>query len=383
MIQFVLGIAVILVIAILVLIFRIQTLVSVMKGNLNERGGLSNRINALMLLVFFLVGIVGFFWYSSVASANYLPHASSEHGVRTDRMFWITMGILTFAFIVTNIFLFFFSYRYQYKENNKAFFYPENHKLEIVWTVIPAIVMASLVFYGWKEWSAITQKEPKGSEVIEVMGKQFAWQARYPGADGKIGEANFKLIDATNEFGMDFKDSASYDDFTPSELHFPKGKPVLLRIRARDVIHSVFLPHFRVKMDAVPGMPTKFWFVPTKSTEEMRDQLGNPAFNYEMACTEVCGKGHFAMRMIVVVDEPEDYEKWKKSQKSWVSNNLDYVTPLAPANMKGLLPAVVAEVKKDTASAPVVAPASVDSTTEVKEKPAAKVAVSTKKKKKK
>src|ERR1700744_6624129 len=119
MIQFVLGIAVILVIAILVLIFRIQTLVSVMQGNNDQKGGLSNRINALMLLVFFLVGIVAFFWYSSVASANYLPHASSEHGVRTDRMFWVTMAILTFAFIVTNIFLGCVADRYQDKENNK------------------------------------------------------------------------------------------------------------------------------------------------------------------------------------------------------------------------------------------------------------------------
>ena len=362
MIKLVLGIAVILVIAILLLIFRIQTLITVMKGPSDQKGGLSNRINALMLLVFFLIGMVAFFWYSSIASANFLPHSSSEHGVRTDRMFWITMAILIFAFIVTNIFLFVFSYRYQYKEGNKAYFYSENHKLEIIWTVIPAIVMASLVFYGWKEWSSITQKEPAGSEVIEIMAKQFAWQVRYPGDDGKLGRYNFKLMDATNEFGMDFNDSSNYDDFVPSELHIPKGKPVLLRIRSRDVIHSVFLPHFRIKMDAVPGMPTKFWFVPTKTTEEMRDQLGNPAFNYELACTEICGKGHFAMRMIVVVDELEDYEKWKKGQKTWVANNLDYVTPLTPVNMKGLLPATD---KKDTANvapqAPLATPAAADS----------------------
>jgi len=362
MIKLVLGIAVVLVIAILLLIFRIQTLVTVMKGEGDEKkGGLSNKINALMLLIFFLIFIVAFFWYSSIVSVNYLPHPSSEHGVRTDRMFWITMAILTFAFIVTNIFLFVFSYLYQYKEGNKALFYPENHKLEIIWTVIPAIVMASLVFYGWKEWSSITQDEPAGSEVIEVMGKQFAWQVRYPGNDGKLGVYNFKLMDATNEFGMDFNDASNYDDFVPSELHMPKGKPVVLRIRARDVIHSVFLPHFRVKMDAVPGMPTKFWFVPTKTTEEMRDQLGNPNFNYELACTEICGKGHFAMRMIVVVDEPEDYEKWKKGQKTWVANNLDYVTPLTPANLKNLLPASVQKDSTAVPQAPVAAPAPADS----------------------
>jgi cytochrome c oxidase subunit 2 len=183
-----------------------------------------------------------------------------------------------------------------------------------------------------QEWNYITTFPAENEcEVIEVMGKQFAWQVRYPGKDNKLGRYKFKAIDATNEFGIDFTDSASFDDFVPRELHLPKGKKVLLRIRARDVIHSVFLPHFRVKMDAVPGMPTRFWFVPTKSTEEMRDITGNPKFNYELACTEICGRGHFAMRFLVVVDEPEDYEAWKASQNRWSEDNADYVKTLVPS----------------------------------------------------
>ena len=132
-----------------------------------------------------------------------------------------------------------------------------------------------------------------------------------------------------------------------------KGKPVLFKIRARDVLHSVFVPHFRLKMDAVPGMPTRFWFVPTKTTAEMREELsqgndpkwaevdpdtGSPKwenFNYELACTEVCGKGHFSMRLIVVVDEPAEYEKWKSEQKSWLSNNPDYLSKV-PSSLKEL-----------------------------------------------
>jgi cytochrome c oxidase subunit 2 len=109
------------------------------------------------------------------------------------------------------------------------------------------------------------------------------------------------------------------------ELHLPVGKEVLLKIRAKDVLHSVFLPHFRVKMDAVPGMPTQFKFKPTMTTQEMRDKLGNQAFNYEMACTEICGRGHFSMRFPVVVDTQEDYEKWKKSQEAWLKQNPDYM----------------------------------------------------------
>ncbi|MFL5730378.1 MAG: cytochrome c oxidase subunit II, partial [Cytophagaceae bacterium] len=304
MIEMILGIAAVLILVILLLIFRIHSLVSIMRGSYLKTAGMSNKVNAFLLLAVFILGLIGFVWITIHSSQYHLPEAASEHGRKTDMMFWITMAILCFAFIVTNIFLFVFSYKYQYEEGRKAYFYPENHKLEVIWTVIPAIVMAILVFYGWKEWSEITRQAPGDSEVIEVMGKQFAWQVRYPGADKKLGTYNYKQIDAFNEFGIDVSDSACYDDFVPKELHMPKGKNVLLRIRARDVLHSVYMPHFRVKMDAVPGMPTKFHFKPLKSTREMRDELGNPEFNYELACAEICGTGHYAMRFIIVVDEP-------------------------------------------------------------------------------
>lgn len=338
MVTTIIIIAAVLILAILFLLLRIQTLISVMRGSYQERVGQSNKVHALLFLIFLVTGIIGFVWITLYSRQYYLPEAVSVHGVRTDRMFWVTMGILSFAFIVTNIFLFVFAYKYQYKEGNKAYFYPENHKLEVVWTVIPAIVMSILVFYGWKEWSAITAPEPKDSEVVEVMGKQFAWQVRYPGPDGQLGAHDFRLIDETNVFGLDFTDESSLDDFTPPEIHIPKGKPVLFKIRARDVLHSVYAPHFRLKMDAVPGMATKFWFVPTKTTRQMRDELGNPNFNYELACAEICGRGHFAMRFLIVVDEPEVYEEWKNSQKTFAALNLDYVKTKVPANLQDRLP---------------------------------------------
>ncbi|TAH25609.1 MAG: cytochrome c oxidase subunit II [Cytophagales bacterium] len=326
------SLAVVLVLAILLLIFRIQTLVKVMKGDYQDTVKPSNGYHALGLVIFMVIGFALFFWYSSVASHHYLPKAVSEHGVKTDLMFWVTMSILCFAFIVTNIFLFAFAYKYQYKKDNKALFYPDNHKLEIVWTVIPAIVMAILVFYGWKEWSEITKEAPKDAVVVEIMGKQFAWQVRYPGKDNSFGAYHFTKIDASNEFGLDFSDKSSYDDFIPSELYIPKGKPVLLRIRARDVLHSVFAPHFRLKMDAVPGMPTKFWFTPTKTTAQIREELGNPDFNYEIACTEVCGRGHFAMRFVIKVVEEAEYEEWYKTQKTFVEMNQEYVLSKATSD---------------------------------------------------
>ena len=167
-----------------------------------------------------------------------------------------------------------------------------------------------------------------------MVAQQFAWTARYPGVkDQALGTVNYTLIDASNEFGLDLRDKNTYDDFKSLELHLPVGREVLLKIRAKDVLHSVYLPHFRVKMDAVPGMITQFKFTPTKTTQQMRDELGNPKFNYEMACAEICGKGHFSMRFPVVVDEPEVYEKWKASQESWLKQNPDYLKRV-PAELR-------------------------------------------------
>lgn len=350
--EIIIGIAIVLVLAILFLIFRIQTMVSVMRGTYQQRVGKSNGINALMLLISMIVGFAAFFWYSGEVTTHYLPRASSEHGLATDRMFWITMGILTFAFVVTNILLFWFAYKYQYREDRKAYFYPENHKLEVIWTTIPAIVMAILVYYGWQEWSKITQPEPPESEVVEIMGRQFNWHVRYPGKDGELGNYHYKLIDATNEMGLDIEDPRNMDDFLPTEIHIPKGRPVLFRIRARDVLHSVYAPHFRLKMDAVPGMPTKFWFKPLKTTQEMRDELGNPSFNYELACAEICGRGHFAMRFIIVVDEPDEYERWFRSQRLWSDLNKDYIQEkLAEKKGKAIQPMPAAPAEAQTTEA--------------------------------
>jgi len=224
---------------------------------------------------------------------------------------------------------------YRYKKGNIATFYPVNHKLELIWTVIPAIVMAVLVFTGWRTWRDITSQAPDNAVVIEVTGHQFGWYVRYSGNDdNKLGNNNYKLIDATNSIGIDYTDEKSFDDFTANEMHLPKGVPVLLKIKAQDVLHSVYLPYQRVKMDAVPGMPTKFWFVPNKTTDEMRYITGNPDFNYKLNCTEICGSGHFGMAITVFVDEPEDYAVWCKQQKPFLTQNPDFLAKI-PEKLKG------------------------------------------------
>jgi cytochrome c oxidase subunit 2 len=231
--------------------------------------------------------------------------------------------------------LFYFAYRYQYRDGKRASYYPENHKLELLWTVVPAVIMAIMVFTGWQAWRDIMSEAPEGAQEVELVGKQFNWIARYPGVDNnKLGAYNYKLIDNNNEAGLDFSDEAAFDDFTnPSELHIPVGKPVLIRIRARDVLHSVFIPHMRVKMDAVPGMPTRFWFRPDKTTEEMRNATGNQNFKYEIACTEVCGRGHFSMRMNLIVEDEDSFKKWCAEQKPLLSAFPEYASRI-PANLK-------------------------------------------------
>jgi len=152
--------------------------------------------------------------------------------------------------------------------------------------------------------------------------------------------------------GLDLSDENSFDDFKSLELHLPKGKEIHLKIRAKDVLHSVFLPHFRVKMDAVPGMYTTFKFTVNKSTADMREETGNPNFNYEMACTEICGRGHFSMRFPVFVhDTVEDYEKWMASQDSWLKQNADYVQRV-PEKLReaARIKAGIADSEKDSAT---------------------------------
>ncbi|UTA67588.1 MULTISPECIES: cytochrome c oxidase subunit II [Emticicia] len=339
--------AVVFLVLTILVISKTQTLLKGVKGKTEEENDSvvdgANNSNAIGLFIFWIVSVIGVVWSFNYAKKDFLmafgdmPSASSVHGKETDYWFWFGITVITLAFFLVNSVLFYFPLKYRYKKDRKAYYYPHNNTLEIVWTLIPAIVMAGLVFTGLRAWNRIMSDAPEDAEVIEVVGKQFSWMVRYSGVDDeKLGNYNYKLINDSegNEFGVDFTDEHSFDDFTSNtELHIPKGKPVLLKIRARDVLHSVFIPHMRVKMDAVPGMPTKFWFVADKSTADMRAELGNPDFKYEIACTEVCGRSHFAMKLNLIVDEPADYEKWKKEQKPLLSVKPEFIDKV-PANLK-------------------------------------------------
>lgn len=326
MFEAVVIIGIILLLVILLVLFRIGKMVGIVKGKDQQSVGTSNKVNGALMMVFMIVMFGLFFWYSIVYFEDYTLPLASEHGAATDDMFWMTMWVTGFIFVLTSVLLFYFSWRYQHKEDSEAKFYPDNTRLEVMWTIVPAIVLAGLVFTGLRTWNDITSEASEDAEVVEIMGYQFGWGLRYPGVkDNELGDYNYQLIDASNQWGMDLTDENSYDDFTPTEMHIPKGKEILFKIRAKDVLHSVFAPHFRLKMDAVPGMPTHFKFVANKTTKEMQEELGDPDFEYFITCTEVCGRGHFSMKIRLVVDEPAEYEEWKASQTTWLKLYPEYL----------------------------------------------------------
>jgi cytochrome c oxidase subunit 2 len=255
-------------------------------------------------------------------------------------MIYITFLITGFVFVITQVLLFFFAFKYRHKKNRKAYYFPINYRLEIIWTAIPAITFIGLFILGYRASKTILSPADPEAQHIEIMGQQFSWMVRYPGEDQKLGDFDFRLVDTENNMGINFADKASLDDFIPMQMVLPVNTPVELKIRSRDVIHSVFLPHFRVKMDAVPGMPTRFKFTPTITTEEMREKLEDPDFDYELACTELCGRGHFSMKMMVKVVEQEEFANWYANQDPWLTKHPEYLAKV-PKSLKQTAYAII------------------------------------------
>ena len=308
------------VLMIFVVIFQIakaSEYVSVLKGEEKARKQ-NNKINAFMLISFLILGLAGVWWCNDLYYGKTLfpQGAASDHGEKIDLMLYITIGVTGVVFLITQILLFWFAFKYQENDERKAYYFPHNTKLELIWTTVPAIFLTVLVVFGLKYWFKMTGEAPKDSVIVEVTGHQFAWEFRYPGTDKILGKKNYKLTKGANSLGVDFNDPASLDDLHVSAtMHLPVGKPVKLVINAQDVLHDVGLVHFRLKMDAVPGIPTTMWFTPLYTTEQMKVKTGNPNFTYEISCDQMCGKGHFSMRGMIIVEKEEDYNKWLATQQ--------------------------------------------------------------------
>ncbi|MDI1356296.1 MAG: cytochrome c oxidase subunit II [bacterium] len=296
-----------------------------------------NNMMGKVMLAFMIVFFVFFFWQIERWIDRSLPPAASVHGKLIDQLWDANMYLITVIFLVTNFFLFWFAYKYRGNSKRKAVYYAHNNKLEMIWTVVPAVALAFIIIFGLKYWNEIMAdaKDPN-KVVVELYAKQFDWTARFPGKDGKLGESDYRQITGSNSVGLDSTDVAGNDDvLVKNEMHIPVNREIELNIRSRDVIHSAYLPHFRAQMNAVPGMITYFKFIPNKTTVEMRkdpytvkmmDGINKQRalngkepieFDYLLLCNKICGVSHFNMQMTIIVDTEADYTKWLATQKAY------------------------------------------------------------------
>lgn len=311
-----------------------------------------NVVNGVLFAVFLVVGLYGVYWEYSVHGNMLLPEAASEHGKKIDEMFNLTLIITTIVFVLTHIVLFSFTYFYKSTGKRKAYYYPHNNALERLWTVIPALVLTVLVLMGFFTWRSIFNKieDPNNKPLsVEVTSSQFQWDVRYPGADGVVGVKNYKLITSINALGIDFNDKNSLDDQVVDEIVLPVNKPVRFILTSKDVLHSFYMPHFRVQLNTVPGMTSYFEFTPTITTEEMKVKTNDPNFKYLLLCAKICGANHYNMQKPVRVVTEEEYKAWVVKQGTYLTNDLRKVFKLPllvePAAAK---PAAADTTAKDT-----------------------------------
>ncbi|MDF3077330.1 MAG: cytochrome c oxidase subunit [Sphingobacteriaceae bacterium] len=276
-----------------------------------------NKIQSILFGIALIAGLYGVYWSYTVQGAMSVTESASVHGKRLDFMFNVTLIITTIVFILTHIALFGFAFRYPGSDKRKAYFYPHNNALERVWTIVPAIVLTVLVLLGFFTWRSITnvpEEEQRGAISMEVTGEQFKWNIRYAGDDNQLGVKNYKLINANNNLGIDFKDRKSWDDKLGGEIMLPVNRPVRVTIGSKDIIHSFLIPDFKVQINAVPGMATYFQFTPTMTTAQMREKRQDPAYDYVLLCNKICGEGHYNMQAKVTVVTEEEYKAWLAKQ---------------------------------------------------------------------
>lgn len=295
-----------------------------------------NTFNGKLMISFAVLFFGFFFWQVERWNDNSLPGAASLHGQKIDVLWDYNMYLITVVFLITNAVLFYFAYKYSGKKDTKATFLAHDNRLEMIWTVVPAVVLAFVIIFGLKYWNEITDRSTDPNKVtVELYAKQFDWTARYAGKDKTLGLTDYRQISGSNDTGMDTMDVAGNDDIiAKNEFHIPVNREIEFKMRSRDVIHSAYMPHFRAQMNCVPGMITEFKFTPTKTTAQMRKdpyviqlmaginqaraKKGDPAveFDYTLLCNKICGTSHYNMQMTIVVDTEKDYNEWIAKQKT-------------------------------------------------------------------
>lgn len=296
------------------------------------------------LAFIYIFSIYGLFKWGPLV----LHTPASAHGGEVDNLMNITWALIFIVQAITQVLLHYFAFKYRGKKDQKALYFADNNKLEAIWSVIPAVVLAGLILYGLYAWTNIMfVDEDEDTVVIELYAQQFNWKARYSGDDNVLGKANVRYIEGANAVGVDLADPYAQDDIVVTELHIPKGKKILFKMRSQDVLHSAYMPHFRAQMNCVPGMVTQFAFEPIYTTAEYRElpymvekvaninairtkksaalvakgetALDPYTFDYLLLCNKICGASHYNMQMKIIVDTPEDYKAWLKDKATVVN----------------------------------------------------------------
>ena len=307
---------------------------------------LHGKLMFAFLVFIYLVTIYSFVSYTKVL----LPESASEHGYTYDRLFVISFIVIFIVQTITQALLHYYTYKFRGTKGRKAAFITHNNRLELVWTVIPAIVLFVLILYGMSTWSDIMNfDEDEDALVVELYAAQWNWKARYSGDDNVLGDANVRFLndfDGRNIVGIDSSDPNGLDDIVvTNEFHLPVDRKVIFKIRSQDVLHSAYMPHFRAQMNCVPGMITEFSFTPTKTTADMRmnpdvvdkvnrinkirydnsqeliakgeEPLEPYQFDYLLLCAKICGSSHYNMQMKIVVESEKDFNKWLNQQNTF------------------------------------------------------------------
>jgi cytochrome c oxidase subunit 2 len=244
-----------------------------------------------------------------------LPALATAHGQPIDNLIGWTHIFMFVLFVGWGAFLAYVLLRFRKSRNPVANYTGvKSHMSSYVEGGVLVVELVLLFAFSIPLWAARVDHVPPESEalVVHLTAEQFAWNVRYPGPDGKFGKTDIKLIDTqVNPLGIDREDPAAKDDVTTlNQLYLPANRPIIVKLRSKDVIHSFGVPEFRVKQDAIPGLTIPVWFIPNVTTEEMRARKGNPNFQYEIACAQLCGLGHYRMRGFVTVLPPEEFQKW-------------------------------------------------------------------------
>lgn len=351
------------------------------KAKENEISNRDNRFNARLMLLFMFAFFGSFIWLMVRFGWTGRGVSASVHGDEIDWLMNLNLVIITLVFFLTNSLLFVFAFKYVKKPGVPALYYPHNNKLEMLWTVVPAMVLAVIIILGLKTWNDATGESAPEAIRVELFSKQFDWTARYSGVDNKLGNYDYKLTTDNNELALKTtatidtairlmeegpmgiktiedklndesimlvpedrekmeadlsrkerlirllyqmkakhdpkEDAAAWDDFIQKDtLYLCKGREYEFSFRSKDVIHSAFFPHFRAQINTVPGLETRFKFIPKYTTLEMRDIKQNEDFHYVLMCNKICGGAHYKMKMMVVVLDEAEYDNWEKSKSN-------------------------------------------------------------------